>query len=298
MTALRWIASFSATAVYAADAIRRQIHLVDDDLAAALDAPAARFIKVVATSGLPVERVWGHLLPLAALNDTPRHLVEVALTKAVGKAHAQHHIDHLADRLNIYERAYKGAVPNFFEQLELRSAALRDQWEAQGPGLLKAIERRTEHELLAPQGTIALVQPVLGGGGLSFPGFNTVLFEAVLTNPIAELPEVVRLAWLVAQLNLELPRFQGDLRRERAIQLGSWAMVLATLQAAEELGLAHCDVNTVWRALMNWRVRAPKHEQFAPDLMSWWETYLAERPSWAVAITALDMLLETDHVEH
>ena len=61
-----------------------------------------------------------------------------------------------------------------------------------------------------------LVQPVLGGAGAAHWLYNSVHIEAVLANPVAELPEVVRLGWLLAQLNFDLPMFVGDLLRESA----------------------------------------------------------------------------------
>jgi hypothetical protein len=118
--------------------------------------------------------------------------------------------------------------------------------------------------------------------------------EAVLTNPVPALPEVVRLAWLVSQLNLELPRYQGDLHRERAFELGSWAMLPATLAAAQELELGKLDEPTMRMAIKAWRIPTPRSSAFVHDLMSWWQTYQADRPPWTVAITALDMLVATE----
>ena len=68
---------------------------------------------------------------------------------------------------------------------------------------MAAIGRLTERELVVERADVILVHPVLGGGGWAYPPYNAVCFEAVLANPIAELPEVVRLGWLLAQLNLD-----------------------------------------------------------------------------------------------
>ena len=161
-------------------------------------------------------------------------------------------------------------------------------------GLLSAVGEITEGELITTQGCVDLVHPVLGGGGAAYPDFNTVLLEAVLTNPVPALPEVVRLGWLVSQLNLELPRYQGELQRDRAFELGSWAMLPATLAAAQDLDLAKLDEPTMRLAIKAWRIAAPRSSAFVHDLMSWWKTYQADRPPWNVAITALDMLIATE----
>ena len=202
----------------------------------------------IATSELPVERVWANLLRTAATHehDTARHIVEVAVLKVVARHQLHANLDLFGDRLMAYERAFLAAVPNVIEELELRRP-LREQWDSRGPGLLAAIGQYTEPELITGQANIGMVHPVLGGGGASYPDYDTVVWEAVLTNPVAQLPEVVRLGWLISQLNLELPRFQGDLQRERAFELGSWAMLPATLAAAEELELLRFDEPTVAR---------------------------------------------------
>jgi hypothetical protein len=114
---------------------------------------------------------------------------------------------------------------------------------------------------------------------------------------VPQLPEVVRVGWLISQLNLELPRFQGDLQRERAIELGRWAMLPAALAAAEELELAKLDEANLRLAVKAWRIPVPRSAAFIHDLMSWWATYQADRPPWNVAITALDMLIATEEGE-
>jgi hypothetical protein len=299
MISLRWIASPMASALYACDALRRRLSFVEPRLVDALRDPAGRLVRAIATSDLPVERIWANLLPVAATHehDTARHLIEVAVLKVVARHQIHVSLDHFADRLMAYERAFVAAVPNFIEELDLRARPLREQWDARGAGLLAAVGEATEPELIVAQGSVGLVHPVLGGGGAAYPDFNAVIWEAVLTNPVPQLPEVVRLGWLLAQLNLELPRYQGDLQRERAIELGGWAMLPATLSAAHELELAQLDEATMRLAVKSWRMPVPRSSAFVHDLLSWWQTYQADRPPWSVAITALDMLIATEEGE-
>jgi hypothetical protein len=299
MISLRWIASPMASALYACDALRRRLPFVDARLTESLREPAGRLVRAIATSDLPVERVWANLLPTAATHehDTARHIVEVAVLKVVARHQIHANLDHFGDRLMAFERAFLAALPNVIEELELRARPLREQWDSRGPGLLTAIGQFTEPELITTQGTIGMVHPVLGGGGATYPDYDAVIWEAVLTNPVPQLPEVVRLGWLVSQLNLELPRYQGDLQRERAFELGSWAMLPATLAAAGELELLRFDEAMVRLAMKAWRIPAPRSSAFVHDLLSWWETYQTDRPPWNVAITALDMLIATEEGE-
>jgi hypothetical protein len=296
MISLRWIASPMASALYACDALRRHIPFVDTRLAEALREPAGKLVRAISTSELPVERVWANLVPVVATHehDTPRQQVETAVFKVIPRHLLHANLDQLADRLAAFERSFMAALPNVVEELELRARPLREQWDARGPGLLNGVGEITEGELVPAQGTVNLVHPVLGGGGIVYPNFNTVLLEAVLTNPVPALPEVVRLGWLVSQLNLEMPRYQGEMPRERVFELGSWAMLPATLAAAQDLDLAKLDEPTMRQAIKAWRIAAPRSSAFVHDLMSWWKTYQVDRPPWNVAIMTLDMLVATE----
>ena len=190
-------------------------------------------------------------------------------------------------------------MPQVVEDLALRAGPIREQWEARGPGLLHGVGRLTDAGLVAEQAEVVLVQPVLGGGGRACALYNLVLLEAVLTNPIQSLPEVVRLGWLVAQLNLELPEFQGELRRDRALMLGSLAMVPIVLAAAEDVELSRCDEATVAVALEAWRGTAGRRGRAAGpggkrirrralQLVGHFRKFAAE---WPVALAALDRML-------
>jgi hypothetical protein len=299
MISLRWIASPMASALYACDALRRRIPFVDSALAEQLREPAGRLVRAIATSDLPVERIWASLLPTAATHehDTARHLIEVAVHKVSARHQVHANLDLFADRMLAFERAFVAAIPNVAEELELRGRPLREQWEAHGPGLLAAIGELTEPELMVTQAKVGLVHPVLGGGGASYTDFNVATWEAVLANPVPQLPETVRVGWLLSQLNLGLPRYQGDHQRDRSAELGRWAMLPATLAAAEEMGLAHCDEEHMRLAVKCWRIPVPRSPVFVHDLMNWWHTYQADRPPWTVATTALDMLIATEEGE-
>ncbi len=301
MTHLHWLANWAASAIYAADCLRRQLPVVDAPWLEILREPANRLARAIASSDLPAERVWSQLLAVGAHAEVSRHLVEVALLKIVGKHHAAPHLDRLADRLHALDRALKAAQPQLLDELRLRTQPLQEQWEARGPGMLKALGRFTDPDLLPPAADVVLVPPLLGGGGRAFAGGNVIVFEAVLAYPFPNLPEVVRLGWLVSQLNLELPRYQGDLNRERAAELGAWGMSAASLDAAQEVELTSCDLPTLQFALQAWRTGAPGDPSSAPivadKLLRWWQTYREDHPSWPIALRALDMLLETEETE-
>ncbi len=133
------------------------------------------------------------------------------------------------------------------------------------------------------------VHPVLGGGGGAHWLNNSVRIEAVLANPIPELPEMLRLGWLLAQLHLDLPRFRGALHRDRHTEIWKLAMIPPILAAGDELELTRFGLPTLAVATAAWTencdTRTPE------TLFAWWDTYATASPSWPAALAALDRLL-------
>jgi hypothetical protein len=291
-TTLRWIVSSSASAFHAAEAIARGLPLADAALAAALAEPAAKLGAVVSASGIPGDLFWSHVSALAAGVHNNRELASLVLAKTIGRgARLESLIDVFAAAFTALENAYDAAAPQSLDDLELRSGPLREQWEARGPGLLAQVGRLTEAGLIVEQADVLLVHPVLGGAGSAHLPYNSVRIEAVLANPQPALPEVVRLAWLLAQLNLDLPIHQETLSRERVAQFGALAMIPPVLAAAETVELARYNAATLNLALTTWQAAVGDSAAAAQTLDEWWSVYCASRPAWSIALAALDSML-------
>jgi hypothetical protein len=293
-TTLRWIVSPSASAFHAAERIAAGRALADVALAQAIREPAEKLAAVIAASGIPASVFWAHAAALAAGIHNNRELASVALTKTIGRSPRQQAlIDPLAAAITALEYAYNAWSPGALDELELRSGPLREQWEARGPGMLTHIAALTEADLIVPQADVLLVHPASGGGGCAHLAYNSVRIEAMLANPHETLPEVVRLAWLVAQLNIDLPRHQGNLTRERLAEVGRLAFLPPALAAAEHVELARQDTPTL-ALLISWNTStADQAAMLAPTLEEWWEVYSASRPAWSIALAALDRMITT-----
>lgn len=235
-----WTTSARTSCFHAAAAILRQQKCADTVLAAALTRPTERLADVAADCCVSAQLLLAELVPLSVASDNDRRLAELAVArvsadlssaaiKAIGKA--------VATLRETFDRA----SPRVEDELQIRAPVLREQWEAFGPGLMRAIGRAATSSAIVPQATVILVHPFLGGGGQAFASHGLVTFEAVLANPLPELPEVVRLAWLLSQLNLD-----------RAIEPA--AMVPAAVAAAADLGLAQQDAETLELARRAWHV--------------------------------------------
>jgi hypothetical protein len=287
---LRWLASASASTLHAAAAMLEGWPLVDRATGGALAGEVAELARDLETLALTPARFFDHAIGASTRLDNPARLAEVVIAKLHGPRAATEAAPALARRLIGLQTAFLSANPAVVDELETRSGPLREQWEARGPGLLAAIRRLTEPELVTETADAMLVHPVLGGGGAAHVLYNSVRIEAVLTNPLAELPEVVRLGWMLAQLNLDLGRFGDHLPADRLAVIGPLAMIPPAVAAAEEVELARFQPGTIAAALSGWRTPAAN----PATLLAWWETYQSSRPPWTVALAALDQMLASE----
>jgi len=290
-TQLAWKALPLVSHLHAAEAVARQRQLADERLAAALAEPAALLAGEIRIAHLPAGRFWRHLIPLAATLDSRRQLVETAVVKVAGRdSRTEPAVVPITAALAAVETAAGAALPKFAEEIALRERPLREQWEARGPGLLTQIGWLTDPALLPESCPVLLVHPTLGGGGAAHLSYNSVRIEAVLANPIPELPEVVRLAWLIAQLQLDLPMWSEALHAERLPHVAQYAMLPATLAAAESVELARLTPETLRLAVDSWNLSVPKGVDASTLIFDWWQTYIADRPPFRVALAALDQM--------
>lgn len=287
---LNWQPSPVASGFHAAVALLEDRPLVDADLAAALRPAVSALSSEFDSSAVDRATFCEHLVPQSAAAMGSTELARVVLTKTIGSARAESLAPKFAGPLREIARVYATARPQLDAELPQRAGPISQQWRARGPGLLKEVQRLTDAALLVERADVMFVDPVLGGAGRAHVLYNSVRIEAVLSNPDERLPEVVRLAWLLAQLNLELPMHSERIHRDRLRWLGPLAMLPVVLTAAEHVELARCDQTAIDAAVDAWRCTALSDVPVAESLLKWWQTYMAKRPSWAVALAALDAM--------
>lgn len=288
---LAWKPSLVTTALHAAEGLSRGMKPADAAIASVLAGPAERLQQAIEARGGAPARFWRHLLGLAAKVDGGRALAETALVKTVGRGEQfESATARLAAAIGEMTSAVRTALPQFDQEMDLRSRPLIEQWEARGPGLLWQIGSRTEEQLLAPAADVILVHPVIGGAGDAHLSYNSVRIEAVLANPHADLPEVVRLGWLLAQLQLDLPVWSENIHADRLPHIARFAMLPAALKAAEEVELARFTPELVAKAISAWQIASPSDIDAAATVLDWWHTYETSRPSFRVALEALDQM--------
>src|SRR5262245_27423320 len=197
---LSWRADPLVSALHAAHCIDSKLPLADPRLAA-IEGPARQLGAEIRAANLPSARFWSHLAGLAAKSAGRRLLAETAVTKTIGRgARFEAIVTNIAASIAGIETAMQAALPQWADEAELRERPLREQWEARGPGMLREIANVTDDSLIVPGCDVLIVHPATGGGGEAHLPYNSVRIEAVLANPVAELPAAVRTAWPIAQL--------------------------------------------------------------------------------------------------
>ncbi len=294
---LRWKASFSASCLQAAASISEGLPIADSTIAAILQTPTEALTRELHACGFAVESTLPLLVGLAADYENNRQLIEMAARRTRGAgALDEATVSRLAGCIADLEAAWLREQPTLLEELAVRGRPLREQWEARGPGLLQAIRRLTVENFIAPSAEVVLVSPLVGGHGRAHLQSNRVTFEAVLTNPYPELPETLRLGWLLSQLNLDVPVLSEPVSQLRLPWLASLATLPLVLAAAESVelpspGKVMLNAETLSRVIECWHLPPPLPNETPQRLLDWWQAYADSATRWPVAMSALDQML-------
>jgi len=289
---LEWVTNHLASSCHAAEGVARGLPLADSRLSEPFVAAAQVLQQEISALQLPNRPFWSNLLAYAHQIDDRQTLVRTSIRKTVGiESTSEESVFRLASRIRELENAARQALPQLLDDLAFRLRPLQEHWEARGPGLLHAIGRLTDERLLVDRATVVAVHPTFGGGGGASLATNAVRIEAVLTNVVDGLPEVVRLGWLLAQLNHELPIFSDRVHGSRLPLIAQLAMLPATLQASETVELSQLTPFTIGAALPAWQLEVAADKDIAATLLDWWNTYLDTKPAWGIALAALDQMI-------
>jgi hypothetical protein len=292
-TELTWIANVSASCFHTARIAARGATIVDPRLASVVPPLAADLVVAIEDLNVDLDAVLDHLTGLAHRFENNRELAEMALTKVIGRDRAKVAAPALVGPITRLETAMLAAVPNMVEELDLRSRPLRELWEARGPGMLARLRQTLGEELVVESADVVVVHPVLGGGGSAHLPYNTVHIEGVLANPMADLPEAIRLLWLLSQLQFDLPRFSELIAPKELPRLAMIATVPASLDAAEHVEFGRFSAEGVTSALRSWKVTSPEEApSVAATAIAWWEEFRAGEAPFAVALRALPAMLD------
>lgn len=289
---LAWRTPTLASAAYAGRALRRGERSDLIGLSPGLVRAAADFQLALRQTNLPTTEFWDELVAWSGLAETRRRAVEQALKRCARIPSAPFDLTLEFDlRFARIERELATLKPKLEEELSLRARPIREAWETVGPGLMRSIEKLTEPGLLVSQATIVVVHPFAGGGGSSHLATDSVTWEGMLAHPHPELPETLRLAWMLSQLGLDMPRYEQELEEDDVARVASLAMLPVTLAAGEEFDFVRCDEPTIARAMELWGLFDSHRDRAAEALLAWWDAYRERRPPWETALVALEQIM-------
>ncbi|MEM9351558.1 MAG: hypothetical protein AAGA92_00955 [Planctomycetota bacterium] len=289
---LTWKTSTSASCSHAARVIGDGLEIVDTQLAAELLPQAEGLLRATVEYGDNAEALLRALGSLSAQFENNRELARAALVRVFGQSETTDaRVSTLAAAVASLESTMMRQRPKLAEELVARTRPLREQWEARGPGLLKAMHRLAGAQLTPDSAEVVLVAPLAGGHGYAYPITNRVVFEGLLTDARPDLAETLRLGWLLAQLNADLPAVAEAVGPLRAARASALATVPVALAASEDLGLAAGGVEMLPAALEAWHCVPGDPAPTAEALHNWWNTYRDSVTGWPVAVAALDQML-------
>ncbi len=279
---LQWRPAVAASSLHAAHALWRQLPLVDTRLADVLRGPTEQLVMRLTEMGIAPADFFPHALSCGG-QPSPDHaaLAEV-LPSLRGAAATVHEIALLRQSVEALHAEFLREKPHIEQELALRGAPLAEQWEARGLGLMARLGKLTKQSW-GPSAEVWLVHPVLGGDGAPYPWRQALHFEAMLANPHARVPEVLRLGWLLAQLpQPQLDR--GGTPANRSADLLRLGLLPAIVAAGEYVELCRFDTSTIETALAAWRLPAVDPAALA----QWWQSSQAEQRPWSSALDELE----------
>lgn len=289
---LRWVPSPLVSCLHAAELVSRQALAPTAANYESFAREVNNWLAVVDTSIDSRANFWRHLLPLAAQSKSRRELIDVLLRKTGTSGQDRDRaVEQILAPLIAVEAAYQEIHPKLADELENRILPIQQQWEARGPGLWFSLKRQVPEEILVDSADVVLVHPECGGGGRPHLLYNSVRLEGVLYHPHPELPEPVRLAWLLAQLEMDRPVISETVNRDRLETIAGLALLPPILEAAYQAELVAPPEESMPTALRLWNLLPAGSSLDANTLAAWWQAKTSRDTPWHVALAALDRMV-------
>lgn len=302
MTRMRWTPGDRLSPIHAARCFSIGIQGVDESISRGIAGPMANLASRLAGADIDPAIFWPRLVGAAAAGDSDLEACHAALhTARCSVLSIDATAGGLASQLAEVRMVYQDRYPKLAEQLVLRGRPIREQWDGYSAGLLKRISKLTHPSFLPKSIHTILLSPYRGGDGSLDASSARVWIEAVLTNPIPEIPEVLRLVWLVAQVGLidglstGPEDSHGDpwVPRSRLPRVAAIAMMPLTLEAAAYLEMIPTPADQLpslfAKAAQSWRIPLDGPELDAVG--NWWRQFQDLQTPPPVTLKALDRML-------
>lgn len=309
MTRLRWTPGDRLSPIHAARCFAIGIRGVDESIWRGIAGPMADLISRLAGADIDPAIFWPRLVCASAAGDSDLDACRVALNAAgCSVLSVDATAGALATQLSDVRLVYQERYPKLGEQLVLRGRPIREQWDGYGAGLLKRIGKLTHPSFLPKAVNAILLSPYRGGDGGLDASASRVWIEAVLTNPVPEIPEVLRLVWQVTQVGLIEGLTTGPedshgdpwVPHSRLPRVAAIAMMPLTLEAASYLEMISTPPDQLpllfAKAAQAWRI--PVDDATLDTIENWWRQFQDLQTPPPVTLKALDRMLHADASSH
>lgn len=293
---VRWRYDLQLSVIHAAYVVATDSVCSDARTQAALVQPATNLNNRLLSASIDVAEFWHQLISQHLDDGGNARALEVALLQAgCSELQLEQTAGAIANCLGECRLAFQKRFPKLTEQLKLRSKPLRDGWDKMGQQLLDNIARTIwkddpPDEWWPPRVDGLLVQPLRGGDGDFDVASRTFWIEALLSDIDPEVPEVLRIAWLLTQLAIELQMREKSSETVTGMPW-SLAAIPIVLSAAGEMGLSSGDMLPIAPACSLWRIG---DDSTAQTVQKWWLQWLHSDSPMPVALKALDRMLHPD----
>ncbi len=291
---IRWRGDTQLSAIHAAYVVATDAVCSDRKTQQALVAPATEINNRLLSASVDVASFWRRLFAEYAFDSASDRAVEIALISAGGsELQLEQTAAAISNRLGECRLAFHSRFPKLADQLELRLVPLKQRWDEVGSELLSAIadqiwEDRPPADWWPARVTGVAVQPMRGGDGDYDSDAVKFWIEALLSDADPDVPEVLRVAWLLTQLALQIQMREKSSETVSGMPwtLGSVPIVLsASIDAGIIPGGNDRQIEAtlqLWR-LGDWST--------ARTLHTWWQQWQKNKSPMPVAVKALDKML-------
>lgn len=300
---IQWRVCANASCFQATQALLRGEQLENAKFEEELSSQLPLLTMALEIVGARQETLFEHLIPLAPELSNNRTLAEVALRKTLGTQLPGDRIGLFASAFSALQSSTLRAMPNLIDEASQAGIQFRSTWERYAPRLLPELARLTDAGLVSDTAMVTFVGGIGGRRGRVFIQSNAVHWqpeparaalvdvESMAHDTPENLPDLLQFAWLLSQLNLDLPRFAEPLDYSTSWQVGQLGLVAIVLATAESAQMLTFDEATLRQYLTAWHGEDVA-ESTTGTLWDWYHVYKNARPTWNVAVQALVRMLD------
>jgi hypothetical protein len=290
---IRWITQPELSVAHAAYIVATGAPCVDPKTEALMIEAVTAINTRLISSSLDVREFWQTYRSQMAMNREGSKACSAALLAAgCSEFQLEQTAKAITSRLSEGRMEFHRRFPKLGEQLELRGRPLKERWDTVGAGLLVDVQRQvwgdSPPDRWWPAKTEGLlVQPMRGGDGGCEPSAARIWVEAMLTDADPQVPEVLRVAWLITCLAIDNHLAAAS---PMLIQAWSLAAVPLVLTAGRQLEVIRGDTLPVQSATQLWQLGG---EMVGDKVDFWWHENRSSQSPLPVAVKELEHLLRT-----